>query len=114
VTGEFAHYLDCRGVPAKGAEWWSEAVGPNGVVLATRAVAKDGPGVGWMRLRDHAVKGRPSGDLVIVLPDEGSLAEASLYRERGELLFSYEPRSSHSTVVVFACRRSSQATSLRS
>jgi hypothetical protein len=93
VADEFAHYLNYRGVPAEGAEWWSEAVGPNGVVLATRAVAKDGPGVGWISLRDHAVSGPHSGDLVIVLPDdEGSLAEASLYRERGELLFSYEPR----------------------
>jgi len=39
------------------------------------------------------VSGPAPGDLVIVLPyDEASLAEASPYRERGELLFSYRPR----------------------
>jgi hypothetical protein len=33
------------------------------------------------------------GDLVIVLPDDDvSAEEASVYRERGELLFFYRPR----------------------
>lgn len=41
----------------------------------------------------HAASGPAVGDLVIVLPDdEASLSEASVYREEGELLFSYHPR----------------------
>jgi hypothetical protein len=43
-------------------------------------------------MRCRAASGPAPGDLVIVLPDdEASLAEASLYRERGEQLFFYEP-----------------------
>ncbi len=88
---EFASYLNYRGVLVEGAE----AADLNSVVLATRAVAEDGPCVEWVRIRCRAVSGPTPGDLVIVLPDDKeSLAEASVYRERGggELLFSYEPR----------------------
>ena len=89
---EFASYLDYRGVPVEGA--MDGASGPNSVFLATRAIAKDGPCVGWTVFRCHAVKGGPApGDLVIMLPDdEASLAKASVYREPQDLLFSYEPR----------------------
>jgi hypothetical protein len=87
---DFANYLVYhRGVPV---ERMDGASGPNGVILATRAVAKDGPcGMSfWCR----AVKAGPApGDLVIMLPDdEASLAKASVYREPQDLLFSYEPR----------------------
>ena len=40
----------------------------------------------------HTATGPAPGDLVIVLPDDvASVVEASVYRERGELLFSYKP-----------------------
>jgi hypothetical protein len=88
---EFATYLDYRGVPVEGAV--DEAAGLNNVVLATREIAEDGPCVYWVTVRCQAVSAPAPGDLVIVLPDDrASLAEASLYREQGELLFSYEPR----------------------
>lgn len=89
VIMEFAAYLNYRGVPVEGAS--GKAAGPNSIVLATPAVAKDGH-CDWMTIICHAASGPAPGDLVIVLPDdEASVAEASVYRERGELLFSYEP-----------------------
>jgi hypothetical protein len=93
VIMEFASYLNYRGVPVEGAV--DEVADQNSVVLVTTRIAKDGPCVWWVGIRCHAVSGPAPGDLVIVLPDDkASLAEASLYRERGEgeLLFSYEPR----------------------
>ena len=54
---------------------------------------RDGPCAEWRTFRCHAVSGPALGDFVIVLPaDEASLAEAAVYRQRGELVFSYEPR----------------------
>jgi hypothetical protein len=91
VIAEFGSYLNYRGVPVEGAV--SEAAELNSVVLATKAVANDARCVSWMGIRCHAVSGPALGDLVIVLPDdEASLVEASMYREREQLLFSYEPR----------------------
>ena len=91
VIVEFAAYLNYQGVPVEGAV--GKAAGLNNVVLATRAIAEDGPCVEWRSIRCHAISGPDPNDLVIVLPDdEGSFAETSVYRERGELLFSYEPR----------------------
>ena len=94
VIMEFASYLNYRGVPVEGAV--SAAGGRNGVVLVTPALAEDGRC--WTAgpdFRCRAASGPAPGDLVIVLPDdEASLAEASLYRERGEQSFLYEPRPS--------------------
>jgi hypothetical protein len=88
---EFASYLNYRGVPLEGAAGAADR--RNSVLLATPALAKDGRC--WAAGPDfscRAVSGPAPGDLVIVLPDdEASLAEASVYRERGELLFFYEP-----------------------
>jgi hypothetical protein len=91
VIMEFAYDLNYRGVPVEGAA--AAAGRRNSVVLATRALAKDGALLG---LGGRSVSGgsrsRP-GDLVIVLPDdEASLAEASRYRERGALCFPMKPR----------------------
>jgi hypothetical protein len=101
VIMEFGSYLNYRGVPVEGLA--NEAAGPISVVLAeassTRArlvgKAEDGPCVWWTSIWCEVVSGPAPGDLVIVLPDdEGSLAEASAHRARGELLFSYEPHPS--------------------
>jgi hypothetical protein len=82
---EFGAYLDYRGIPVERAV--GEAGGMNSVVLATAAVAEDGPCVESMTIRCHRVYGPVPGDLVIVLPDDGGSAdEASVYRGRGELL----------------------------
>jgi len=90
VIMEFASYLNYRGVPAEGAV--GVAGGRNSIALATRAFAKDGPCFGGAGIRCRAVTGPAPRDLVIVLPDdEVSLAEANVYRERGELLLFYEP-----------------------
>jgi hypothetical protein len=82
VIMEFAFYLEHRGVPL------------NYVALATRTIAKDSPCVAWFGdPKCYSVKAPAAGDLVIVLPEDLAwLAEASVYRKRGELLFSYEPR----------------------
>ena len=91
VIMEFASYLNYRGVPVEGAV--SAAGGRNGVVLVTPALAEDGRC--WTAgpdFRCRAASGPAPGDLVIVLPDdEASFSEASLYRDRGEPLFFYEP-----------------------
>lgn len=88
---EFASYLSYRGVPVEGVP--VESAGLNSVVLVSRAVAKDGPCVGYESLVCHAGSSPHPGDLVIVLPDDdASLAETTPYRSGGELLLSYEPR----------------------
>jgi hypothetical protein len=64
-----------------------------GVVLASGAIANDGPCVPYYSIKCHTVSKPAPGDLVIVLPDdEASLADASIYREQKELLYIYEPR----------------------
>ena len=86
---EFAAYLSYRGIPVEGAN--GADAGPEGAVLAGRAVAKDGPCMDYTTIRCLAADRPAPGDLVIVLPDDGaSSAQASPYRARGEL-FSYEP-----------------------
>jgi len=88
---EFASYLDYRGVPVEGV--LVESAGLNGIAVASRAVAKDGPCMGYASPICHAGSSPDPGDLVIVLPDDdASLAEIAPYRDGGELLFSYEPR----------------------
>jgi hypothetical protein len=92
VISEFASYLNYRGIPVERPV--GTAGERNSVVLATPILAKDarcwpdGPDIGCRAVSEPA-----QGDLVIVLPDdEASLGEASVYRERGEQMFSYEPR----------------------
>jgi hypothetical protein len=92
VIMEFASYLNYRDVPIEGSV--GAAGRRNNVALATPSLAKDGRC--WADgpdFRCRAVSAPGPGDLVIVLPDdEASLAQASVYRERGEQLFSFEPR----------------------
>ena len=88
---EFASYLNFRGVPVEGVP--VESAGLNSIVVVSRAVAKDGPCMGYASPICHAGSRPDPGDLVIVLPDDdASLAEITQFRDRGELLFSYEPR----------------------
>ena len=88
---EFASYLNYRGVPVEGAP--VESAGLKSVVLVGGAVAKDGPCLGYEPFVCHTGSSPDPGDLVIVLPDDdASLAETTPYRDRGERLFSYEPR----------------------
>ena len=88
---EFASYLSYRGVAVEGIP--VESAGFSTAVMAGKAVTKDGPCVDYIRrVTCHAASGPEPGDLVIILPDDdASLAEAAPYRDRGELLFSYEP-----------------------
>jgi hypothetical protein len=88
---EFAAYLNFRGLPVEGGA--RKAGGPNSVTLAARTVAKDGAcDEGW-NILCHALSGPEPDDLVVMLPDDyASFAESSVYRERGELLFSHWPR----------------------
>jgi hypothetical protein len=91
VIEEFAAYLSYRGVPVEGYE--DGPVRSNNVVLAGAAIAGDGQCVDSLTLRCHASNRPEPGDLVIVFPDdEASLSEAAVYRQRGELLLSYQPR----------------------
>jgi hypothetical protein len=88
---EFGAYLSYRGVPVEGVP--AESAGLNSVALVSRAVAKDGPCVGYRSPVCHAGSSPDPGDLVIVLPDDyASLSETTPYLSGGELLFSYEPR----------------------
>ncbi len=88
---EFASYLSYRGAPVEGVP--VEVAGLNSIVVVSRAVAKDGPCMGYASPICHAGSRPDPGDLVIVLPDDdASLAEVVPYRDGGELIFSYEPR----------------------
>jgi hypothetical protein len=90
VIMEFAAYLSYRGIPVEGAD--AANAGPDPIVLAGRAVDRDGPCVAYRRIRCQAARRPAPGDLTIVLPDdEASRTEASLYRARGILLY-YQPR----------------------
>jgi hypothetical protein len=90
---EFGAYLNYRELPVEGAV--DKGFGPSSVVLNRGRAGKDGPCVRWTSITCHFVSGPTPGDLVIVLPDDAaSRAEATAYRERGELLFSYEHRPS--------------------
>jgi hypothetical protein len=90
IIAEFGSYLNYRGLPVEGVE--AEAAGLNSAVLATRAITEDGLCVYYRPAICHAVNGPTPGDLVVVFPeDSASLAEASMYRERDEPLFSYKP-----------------------
>ena len=90
VIKEFGTYLDYRGVPVEGAG--DGVAGRNSVILATKALAKDGPCFGGEGVICRAVSGPAYGDLVIVLPDdEASFAEAEVYRKQGKLLLFYKP-----------------------
>ena len=88
---EFASYLSYKGVAVEGVSVKSTELST--AVMASKAVTKDGPCVDYIRrVICHAASVPEPGDLVIVLPDDdASLAEAAPYRDRGELLFSYEP-----------------------
>jgi hypothetical protein len=78
---EFTVYLNYRGVPI------------NSVALTKGGIAKDDRCVEYRSIRCHPASEPAPGDLVVVLPDdEASLADALVYRKRGQLLFSYEPR----------------------
>jgi hypothetical protein len=80
---EFAYYLSYRNIPL------------GDIFLSARSVDKDSLCVSYRKLVCHAASRPSPGDLVIVFPDdETSFAEASMYREGGALLFSYEPRPS--------------------
>jgi hypothetical protein len=100
VIKEFGAYLSSRGVPVEGID--DETPAPKNVILAeayrTRLKyapgrpAEDGPCVGWLTIPCHFLDGPAPGDLVIVLPeDEVSLAEVSVYREHGDLLWFSKP-----------------------
>jgi hypothetical protein len=97
---EFGAYLSSRGITVEGVD--DETSAPKSVVLAearrTRIKnapgrpAEDGPCVGWVTMPCQLLDGPAPGDLVIVLPDdEVSLAEISVYRENGELLWFSKP-----------------------
>ncbi len=101
VMMEFGAYLYYRGIPVEGAG--DEAYGPNSVVLvgarnmpvdnASGRPVEDGPCVEWRKIRCRIVNEPAPGDLVIVLPDDkASLAEASMYRNAGVLLYYSPPR----------------------
>ncbi len=80
----FIVYLNYRHVPIYNA------------TLVNAATAKDGPCVDYRpNIKCQRASQPAPGDLVIVLPDdEASFAEAAVYRESGEPLFSYDPRPS--------------------
>ena len=78
---EFVVYLNYRGVPI------------NSVALTKGGIGKDDRCVDYRSIRCRPASEPTTGDLVVVLPDdEASLADALVYRKRGQLLFSYQPR----------------------
>jgi hypothetical protein len=88
---EFAAYLSYRGVPVEGNP--DEPAGLGRVAITGRAIARDGPCESYRSVMCHAASKPDPGDLVIILPnDHVSLTQVAPYRERGELLFLYEPR----------------------
>jgi hypothetical protein len=89
---EFAAYLEYRGLPAEPAGGGADESGR--LVFATNSVVGDGPCMSYVKAIRCRAAGAPApGDLVILLPDaHATFAEVSAYRDRGTVLFSYEPR----------------------
>jgi hypothetical protein len=88
---EFASYLIYRGIPVEGVP--DEPAGLSPVVITGKAIVKDGRCVSRRSVICHAASSPNPGDLVIILPDDyASRTKVAPYRDRGELLFSYEPR----------------------
>jgi hypothetical protein len=77
---EFIVYLNYRGVPVDTA------------ILSHGPIAKDGRCLEYRNVRCRPALEPGPGDLVIILPDDNaSLADSSVYRRQGEVLFSYDP-----------------------
>jgi hypothetical protein len=88
---EFGAYLNYQGIPVEGTA--DETPGLRSVVFSRKHSSGNGPCVEWRSIICRRASEPAPGDLVIVLPDDRvSLAEASVYRERGGVLLSYEPR----------------------
>lgn len=87
---EFASYLSYRGIPIEGIA--TESAVPSSVTIASREIVKDGLCVPYRKFVCHPGVSPKPGDLVVELPDDlESRTQIDLYRERGELLLSYEP-----------------------
>ena len=88
---EFASYLNYMGVPMEGGG----SVATTNVMMVGEDVQEDGP-CGYRTFVCHHASRPDLGDLVVVLPDDFTLAdELSSYRQqRADPLFSYYPRPS--------------------
>ena len=89
--GEFAAYLNYRGVPVEGSTVQAGML--NDVIVAPSAVRTDRRCFPYRAFICHT-GGRPkSGDLVIELPDDhhASPVESNYFRNGGATLFSWEP-----------------------
>jgi len=91
LTMEFGAYLSYRGLRVEGAG--DESAATNKVVLVSRAMTKDGLLQDDTSIVGHAGRMPEPGDPSQALPaDAVSLAETTPFRDRGDLLLSYEPR----------------------
>jgi hypothetical protein len=92
VISEFGAYLSYRGLPIEGVG--TQTGRQDNVVLAAKVFSNDGPcEQRYNPMICHAVKEPISGDLIVILPEDGaSGAEAFRYCENGEQLVSRKPR----------------------
>jgi hypothetical protein len=89
---EFGAYLSYRGLPVRGVPGTEHK---KGLVLAGRAIPKNGPCVDYRTVLCNLATRPEAGDLVVILPDdEASSSQAAAYAGHGTSLLSFEPRPS--------------------
>jgi hypothetical protein len=100
---EFGSYLDYTGLPVR--QVTGRPDGQPDIVLVSSRVSSDGRCLWYCDIMCLSGPAPLAGDLLIVLPDDtGSLADASIYRNSGKLLFSYEPSPRRPSWLYGFCR----------
>lgn len=86
---EFGAYLSYRGLPVRGVPGTHHG---DGIVLAGRAIPRNGPCVNYRTVLCRSAARPEPGDIVVILPeDEASRSQAAAYAGHGTRLLLFQP-----------------------